>query len=103
MSLYRWDGDDLILELYIQPNAKKDEWVGEYNGRLKVRITAPPIDNKANKYLLKFLAKTFAVSASRVTLLKGESQRNKRMKIVAPVTLPGFISAQKGSESINRK
>jgi uncharacterized protein (TIGR00251 family) len=91
-AYYQWDGDDLILELYVQPKAKNDEWVGEYNGRLKVRITAPPVDNKANKYLLKFLAKTFAVSASRVTLLKGENQRNKRMKIIEPMTLPDFIT-----------
>lgn len=91
-AYYQWDGDDLILELYVQPKAKNDEWVGEYNGRLKVRITAPPVDNKANKYLLKFLAKTFAVSASRVALLKGENQRNKRMKIIEPMTLPDFIT-----------
>ena len=101
MSLYRWDGENLVLELYVQPNAKKDELVGEYNGRLKVRITAPPIDNKANKYLLKFLAKAFAVSASRVTLLKGETQRTKLVRITSPATLPDGIAqkAQKGSES----
>lgn len=88
---YKWEGDDLLLNLYVQPNAKSDELVGEYNDKLKVRITAPPVDNKANKYLLKFLAKTFAVSVSRVTLVKGESQRTKQVKILSPKKLPEFI------------
>lgn len=91
-SFYRWRGDDLILDVYVQPNAKKDEVVGEYNERLKIRITAPPVDNKANKYLLKFLAKTFGVAASRVELLKGETQRSKQLRIIAPTNLPDLIS-----------
>ena len=90
---YRWEDKDLLLDLYIQPNAKKDELVGEHNDRLKIRITAPPVDNKANKYLLKFLAKTFGVPASRVELLKGENQRNKRVKISSPLKLPEIIKS----------
>ncbi len=90
-KFYKWDNDDLILYLYVQPNAKKDELIGEYGDNLKIRITAPPVENKANKYLLKFLAKTFGVSPSRVKLLKGENQRNKRVKIIKPTTLPDLI------------
>ena len=64
---------------------KEDEWIGEYCENFKVRITAAlPIEYKANKHLLKFLAKSFAVPASRVILLKGESQRMKRAKIMNP-------------------
>lgn len=92
---YKWEGDDLLLNLYLQPNAKSDELVGEYNDKLKVRITAPPLDNKANKHLLKFLAKTFAVSFSKVTLVKGESQRAKQVKVFSPKKLPGSIKAVK--------
>ena len=90
-KFYKWDGDDLVLYLYVQPNAKKDELIGEYGDNLKVRITAPPVENKANKYLLKFLAKTFAVSPSRVKLLKGENQRSKRVKIINPTNLPDLF------------
>ena len=92
-AYYQWNGDDLLLDLYVQPNAKKDELTGEYNDRLKVRITAPPVDNRANKYLLKYLAQAFGVSASRVELLKGENQRIKRVKIISPTKLPGLIKA----------
>lgn len=91
-SFYKWDGEDLLLSLYIQPNAKKNEFVGEYNNHLKLRITALPIDNKANKHLTRFLAKTFSVSLSRIELISGANQRSKRFKIHAPVSLPSFIN-----------
>jgi len=93
MPFYKWDGEDLLLHLYVQPNAKKDELIGEYGEHLKVRITAPPVENKANKYLLKFLAKTFAVAPSKVKLIKGENQRSKRVKILSPVKLPDCIES----------
>ena len=88
LSFFKWEGDDLTLHLYVQPNAKKDEWIGEYGKNLKVRITALPVENKANKHLLKFLAKSFAVPASQVALLKGENQRTKRVKIINPHQFP---------------
>ena len=90
-NFYKWDGNDLLLHLYLQPNAKKDELVGEYGDNLKIRITALPIDNKANKHLLKFLAKTFAIPNSHVKLMKDKNQRAKRVKILNPTKLPEFI------------
>ena len=47
------------LMVWVQPGAKKDQVAQLYQDRLKVRINAPPVDNKANKALIKFLAKTF--------------------------------------------
>ncbi|MFK5913340.1 MAG: DUF167 family protein [Woeseiaceae bacterium] len=93
MSFYQWDkdGDALSLNLCVQPNAKQDEIIGEYGENLKVRITALPIDNKANKHLLKYLAKIFGVSPSRITLMRGENSRNKCVKIIQPKLLPEFI------------
>ena len=88
MSFYKWEDDELTLHLYVQPNSKKDEWIGEYGENLKVRITALPIENKANRHLLKFLAKSFAVPATRVALLKGGNQRLKRVKIINPLQFP---------------
>lgn len=90
-KFYKWESDDLLLHLYVQPNAKQDELVGEYGDNLKIRITAPPVDNKANKYLIKFLAKTFAVPPSRIELIKGENQRTKKVKISKPIQLPDII------------
>lgn len=90
-AFYKWENGDLLLSLYVQPNAKKDEIIGEYGNNLKIRITALPADNKANKHLLKFLAKTFAVPNSRIELIKGKNQRTKRIKILSPTKLPESI------------
>lgn len=83
-AFYKCENEDLLLRLYVQPNATKDEIIGEYGQNLKTRITALPVDNKANKHLLKFLVKIFTVSISQLTLMKGENQRIKRVKILSP-------------------
>ena len=92
MSWYQWQGEQLILNLRIQPKASRDEIVGPYgeddNEMLKVRISAPPIDGKANSYLIKFLAKQFGVPKNAVELLSGETGRNKRIAITGPKRFP---------------
>lgn len=88
---YEWTNDDLLLYLKVQPKASKDEFCEVMGKRLKVRITAPPIDGKANQHLIKFLAKQFKVSKSQVELISGESARGKRFKISNPTLLPSFI------------
>ena len=86
---YRWDGEDLILHLRIQPKASKDEFAGPYGDRqYRIRITAPPVDGKANQHLLQFLAKSFGVAKSRIELLSGDSGRNKVIRIPNPAKLP---------------
>lgn len=91
-SFQYWQDKTLLLDLYVQPNTKKDEVVGKYDDKLKLRISAPAVDNKAYKHLIKFIAKLFDTPASRIKLIKGENQRNKRVKIVAPLKLPEFIN-----------
>lgn len=88
---YEWTDGDLLLRLKTQPNASKDEFCGAINNSLKVRIMAPPVDGKANQHLIKFLAKQFKVSKSQVTLLSGETNREKRFRISSPKLLPPFI------------
>lgn len=68
---YHWDGDALILNLRIQPKAKKNEIVALHGEALKVRITAPPVDCKANAQLLRFLADLFDVPHAHVSLTRG--------------------------------
>jgi uncharacterized protein (TIGR00251 family) len=62
--MHAWDGQDLILDLHVQPRASRDEIVGVIGDRLKVRITAPPVDGKANQHLIAYLAKQFRVAKS---------------------------------------
>jgi uncharacterized protein (TIGR00251 family) len=91
---YQWQQGTLVLQLRIQPRASRDEIVGPYGDSLKVRITAPPVDGRANAYLVNFLARAFGVSHSAVELLNGESGRNKRVRICEPQTLPHQANIQ---------
>ncbi|MEE8343563.1 MAG: DUF167 family protein [Gammaproteobacteria bacterium] len=85
---YRWQGENLILRVRIQPRAAKDEIAGLYGDRLKVRITAPPTDGRANEHLRAFLAKQFGVPKTRITLLSGAGSRDKRLRIKNPQRIP---------------
>jgi uncharacterized protein (TIGR00251 family) len=88
---YRWENQDLLLKLRVQPSAKQDELVGPEGDCLKVRITAPPVEGKANARLLSFLAKAFGVPRSQIELLSGRHTRQKRLRIHAPEKLPEVI------------
>jgi uncharacterized protein (TIGR00251 family) len=89
VTWYRWDQHDLTLHLRIQPKASRDAFIGPYGeNEYKITITAPPVDGKANRHLLKFLAKAFGIPCSRVELIGGESSRSKTVRLKSPRTLP---------------
>jgi uncharacterized protein (TIGR00251 family) len=88
---YSWQGTALILSVRVQPRASRDELAGLHGQQLKVRLTAPPVDGKANQTLLKFLAKVFGVPVGQVTLLSGDSGRNKRVRVEKPRHLPAGV------------
>ncbi len=91
MSWYRWDGDDLILHLRIQPRAAKTELTGPHGDRLKVRITAPPVDGKANEAVIALLGELCDVAKSKITLLAGATAREKSLRIHAPRRWPAGV------------
>ncbi|WP_028117324.1 DUF167 family protein YggU [Ferrimonas senticii] len=86
-------GNDLLLNLYIQPKASRDALVGLHGDELKVAITAPPVDGKANAHLTKYLAKQFKVAKGQVAIVKGELGRHKQIRIIEPKQLPPEIAA----------
>ena len=92
---YRWDSDRLILSILLQPRARRDEIAGPVGDHLKIRITAPPVDGKANAHLVRFLAKTFKVAPNRVYLPAGETSRRKRLGIKRPGHRPLGIDPAK--------
>ncbi len=67
----------------VVPGAKRDEADGIHAGRLKIRLTAPAVDNKANKALVAFAAKLFGIRRSGVSIQSGEKSREKTLLIVA--------------------
>lgn len=85
------DGDDIVLRLYIQPKASKDQWIGKHGEEIKLAITAPPVDGKANAHLIKYLAKQFKVTKSQIKIEKGEKGRHKQVRIKSPSITPEII------------
>ena len=82
------EGDGVILDLHIQPGAKKTEIVGLHGAALKIRLAAPPVDGKANAELVRFLADAFDVPQRQVTIVRGETSRQKSVRIDAPAARP---------------
>ncbi len=81
---YYWRKNLLFLEVYVKPNASRNAIVGRHGERLKISITAPPIENQANQELIKFLAKYLEVSKSQINVSKGTQSRNKLIAINSP-------------------
>ncbi len=71
----------LIFTVRVVPRASKSGIVGEIEGNLKVRISAPPVDGAANAEVTKLLAKAFGVAKSAVDIIAGETSKTKRIRI----------------------
>lgn len=65
----------------VQPRASREEVAGEYQDALKIRLTAPPIDDRANQALRKLLASRLNVPLAAVRIASGEHSRTKRVEI----------------------
>jgi len=65
----------------VQPRARKNAITGELGGALKLALTAPPIDGKANQSCTEFLAKLLKVPRSSVTIAAGQTSRNKVIRV----------------------
>lgn len=65
----------------VQPRASREEVAGEYQDALKIRLTAPPIDDRANQALRKLLASRLKVPLAAVRIASGEHSRTKRVEI----------------------
>jgi uncharacterized protein len=75
----------VLFAVRVTPRASRDAIEGEYQGALKVRLTAPPVKDRANVALRHLLAKRLNVSVSAVRILTGEKSRTKRVSIAGAV------------------
>ena len=73
----------MLLHIKVKPNSKKDEVTREPDGTIKVKIKAPPVDGKANTYLIAFLAGYFGLPKSKIVVLKGQASQFKTIEIEA--------------------
>ena len=72
---------ETIIKIYLQPKSSKNEIVGPYRDGIKIKVTAPPVEGKANDALIRFLAKELSISPSRIEMMKGCHSREKVLKI----------------------
>ena len=70
--------DSVIIKLKISPNSSKNEIIKSEND-VKVKITAQPIENKANKALVEFLSKKLKVAKSNIEIVRGETSKEKTL------------------------
>ena len=70
--------NSLVLTVYVQPKASQTKVVGIHGDALKISVTAPPVEGKANAALIKFLAKLLGIPKSAITIQSGEQGRTKR-------------------------
>ena len=90
-ACYQWEGDTLLLKVRVQPRAHRDAVLDLQGDVLRVRLSAPPVEGRANARLIRLIADTFGVPQSQVELVGGYSGRDKRLRIRAPLSLPpGF-------------
>ncbi len=92
MNFYEWRGKDLILKLHVQTRAKENTITGLHGGRLKLKINAPPVDNKANQHIINYLANEFSMKQSDIELISGLKHRDKQMIIKRPTQLPDWFN-----------
>ena len=69
------------LSVRLQPRARRDEIVGERGGAVVIRVTAPPVDGKANEALCRLIAKACGVPPSQVSVVRGHSTRDKVVRV----------------------
>ena len=90
---HQWRDGALLLDLRVQPRASRDRIAGPLGERLKITITAPPVDGKANAHLCRYIGKAFGVPASRVSVVAGQTGRDKRVSIESPGKVPAELQA----------
>jgi uncharacterized protein (TIGR00251 family) len=72
----------VTFAIKVQPRAKRNAIVGELGDALKVALTAPPVDGKANEACVEFFAEVLRVPRSAVMIASGQTSRNKVIRVV---------------------
>lgn len=81
------------VSVRLQPRASRDEIVGMRDGVLVVRVTAPPVDWRANAALCKLVARRAGVAPTRVSVVRGERSRDKLVRVegIEPAALAAAL------------
>ena len=88
MTALRRDADDWVLACRVQPRSRANAFAEVRAGEVVIRLTAPPVDGKANDALRRFVADAFGVPLARVSIESGERGRHKRVRISGAKGIP---------------
>jgi hypothetical protein len=91
----------IIFVIRVTPRASRDAVGGEHQGAVKVRLTAPPLEDRANDALRRLLAARLNVPVSAVRIVGGEKNRNKRVSVAGVtraqvVALGSAVGSERG-------
>ena len=75
------DDREVILNLNIQPKSSRDRIAGLHDGAIKINITAPPVEGKANNRVIAFLSRLLKIPKTSITIMSGHQGRKKRVAI----------------------
>ena len=81
----------IIINVTVVPKSSRDAIVGILGDTVKVAVTAPPVDGKANAYVCKFLAGEFKTAKSNVSIIKGETSKHKTIEIREYRNIPPLL------------
>jgi len=81
----------VMLSLWVQPRASRDAVCGIQGDALKLSLTAPPVEGRANDHCLAFLAKRLGLPKSRLELIAGQANRAKRVLVSLDRSDPAAI------------
>ena len=90
------------FSVLIQPRASKNEVTGIQNDALKIRISAPPVEDLANKLCIRFFAKCLDVSPSEVNIIQGLNSKNKIIEVMS-LTEEQFLQILKNRNLVPKK
>jgi uncharacterized protein len=74
-------GREIVVAVRVSPRASRNAFGGEYQGALNIQLTAPPVDDRANKALRRLLAERLKVPVSAVRIVAGQKSRTKKVSI----------------------
>jgi len=81
MLCFKEEDGAVIVNVLVQPRASKNELVGIHGDCLKIKVTAPPVENQANKKICEYLSRLIGISKRKIEVIKGQKMRVKKVRI----------------------
>ena len=73
--------DGVLFAVHVQPRASRNEICGVQGDEIKLRLTAPPVEDAANRLCIEYIAKLLGIAKSRVSIASGAKSRHKTIKV----------------------